>query len=152
MANKLRVGLIGTGRKKERGDSTGYAMAYQHAAAYRELPDCEMVACADISRENAEAFAQAHGVPRIYLDYREMLAQERLDVLSICTWPRLHAEMIVAAAQAGVRAIHCEKPMADTWGGARRAAEECAQRGVQLTFNHQRRFGRPFRGARELLK
>jgi predicted dehydrogenase len=152
MDGKLRVGIIGTGRKKERGDATGYAMAYQHAAAYREIPGCEMVACADISQENGEAFAQANGVANVYLDHKEMLAEEALDVVSICTWPRLHVPMILDAALAGVRAIHSEKPMADTWGGARLAAQECERRGVQLTFNHQRRFGRPFRTARELLQ
>jgi len=55
-------------------------------------------------------------------------------------------------ARGGVKAIHCEKPMSNTWGGAKRMFEECVKRGVQLTFNHQRRFGKPFRMARDLLK
>src|SRR5690348_12035547 len=53
---ELRVGVIGTGKKKERPDALGYAMAYSHAAAYQKLPEaCRLVACADIVRENAEA-------------------------------------------------------------------------------------------------
>jgi predicted dehydrogenase len=131
----------------------GYAMAYQHADAYQALPDdCELVACADIVKENAEAFAQAYGGLRIYLSYHEMLAEENLDVVSICTWPHLHLEMVLAAAGAGVKAIHCEKPMAHKWGDARLMAQECERRGVQLTFNHQRRFGACFRKAKELLE
>ena len=59
-------------------------------------------------------------VPQSTLDYHEMLARENLDIVSICTWPHLHAPMVIAAAEAGVRAIHCEKPMAPTWGEARR--------------------------------
>lgn len=57
---KFRVGFIGTGRKPERPSGKGYAMAYAHADAYKLLPDCELVACADIVEENARAFAQTY--------------------------------------------------------------------------------------------
>lgn len=150
--NELRIGIIGTGKRKEEGDETGYGMAYHHAKAYGELDNCRIVACADIVRENAEAFAKAFNVPKIHLDYQEMLSTQNLDIVSICTWPHLHSRMVMDSAKAGVKAIHCEKPMADTWGGAKSMFEECAKRGVQLTFDHQRRFGKPFRMARELLK
>ena len=85
---KMRVGFIGTGKKKERLDKTGFAMAYHHAAAYRALENCELAACADIVRENAQAFAAVNGVPKVYEDSREMLAQEGLDIVSICTRSR----------------------------------------------------------------
>lgn len=151
---RLRVGIIGTGRKKERPDAMGFAMAYAHADAYQSLSDqCELVACADIVPENAEAFARATGIPPegVFTDYKKMLAESNLDLVSICTWPHLHAPMVIDCAQAQVRAIHCEKPMADSWGAARLMAQECERRGVQLTINHQRRFGGPFRKAKALL-
>jgi 3-hydroxybutyrate dehydrogenase len=59
--------------------------------------------------------------------------------------------MVLDAASADVRAIHCEKPMAPTWGEAKAMHRAAAQKGVQLTFNHQRRFLEPFRLARRLL-
>ncbi len=152
---RLRVGVIGTGRKKDRPDITGFFMAYQHAAGYQALPDqCELVACADIVPENAQAFAEATGIPTegVFTDYHAMLAAANLDVVSVCTWPHLHAPMVIDCALAGVRAVHCEKPMADSWGAARLMAQECARRGVQLTFNHMRRFGAPFARARDLLQ
>lgn len=151
---RLRVGVIGTGRNRMHPSLQGYAMAYQHAAGYLALPDrCELVACADIVAENAHAFA-AHcgiGADHVYGDAREMLTAEGLDLVSITLWPHLHAEYTLAAARAGVRAVFCEKPMAHTWGAAREMAAECARLGTQLYFNHQRRFGRPFRAAKELL-
>lgn len=150
--NELRIGIIGTGKRKEEGDETGYGMAHYHAKSYMDLGNCRIVACADIVRENAEAFAKAYNVPKIYLDYNEMLSVENLDVVSICTWPHLHSQMVIDSARAGVRAVHCEKPMATTWGGAKLMFAECEKRGVQLTFDHQRRFGKPFRMARELLR
>jgi len=147
----FRVGFIGTGKKPLRPGRLGYGMAHHHAAAYKALPSCEIVACADISRENAEAFASIFGARAIYTDYREMLAKENLDIVSVCTWPRLHEEMVVAAAEAGVKGIYCEKPMADTWRGAKRMVEVCEKNGVKLAFNHQRRYGAPFRKAKALL-
>jgi UDP-N-acetylglucosamine 3-dehydrogenase len=101
--------------------------------------------------ERARQFQAEHGGQTVYADYHQMLAKEHLDIVSICTWPHLHAEMTIAVAQAGVRAIHCEKPMATTYADAVRMARICRERGVQLTFNHQRRFGEPFTKARDLL-
>jgi predicted dehydrogenase len=149
---KLRVGIIGTGSRKQRPGPLGYAMAYSHANAYKELEACDLVACADISEENAQAFAETYAVPEVYLDYRQMLAEEALDMVSICTWMHLHEPMVLDACRAGVKAIHCEKPMADTWGGAKRMAAAATDAGVQLTFNHQRRYGEPFVMAKKLLQ
>ncbi len=152
---KLRVGFIGTGRRKAQPDITGFFMAYAHADGYRALPDlCGLVACADIVRENAVAFAAANDIPEggIYTDYRRMLGEAQPDVVSVCTWPHLHGQMVLDCAMAGVRAIHCEKPMADSWGASRLMAQECQRRGVQLTFNHMRRFGAPVRMARDLVR
>ena len=150
---KLRVGVIGTGKKRERSDRFGFAMAYAHAEGYRKLESCELVACADIVEENATAFAGAFGIKQggIFTDYKQMLAKSRLDVVSICTWMHLHERMALDAIDAGVKAIHCEKPMADTWGGARRMAKAAKDAGVQLTFNHQRRYGEPFVMAKKIL-
>jgi predicted dehydrogenase len=126
-------------------------MAYEHGAAYQSIDGCELVACADIVEENARAFADAHGFSSIYKDYKEMFEKERLDVVSICTWPHLHEPMALDAMDAGVKVIHCEKPMADTWRGACKMARTAQEKGVQLTFNHQRRYGKPFTLAKDLI-
>lgn len=147
----LRVGVIGTG-KPHNPSAKGYGMAYQHGQAYKALGErVELVACADIVAENARAFADHFGVSEVYNDHKAMLAQAKLDVVSVCVWPHLHAPLVIDAAGSGVRAIHCEKPMADTWENCLKMTEACEKGGVKLTFNHQRRFGRPFRAAKELL-
>ena len=145
-----KVGIIGCGRPRRTEGATGFGISHLHAAGYKTCPDTEIVACADIKRENAEAFAQEHNVPRIYEDYREMLAQERPDIVSVCVWIALHAPIVLDCARAGVKAIHSEKPMAPAYGEALDMVSVCAGRGVQLTFNHQRRFGPSFRKARDL--
>ncbi len=149
--SKLRVGVIGTGRRKEKKDVLGYAMAYEHANAYKALDSCEIVACADIVEDNARAFAETFG-GEVYTDYNTMLSEAKLDIVSICTWMHLHEPMVLAAVAAGVRAIHCEKPMADSWGGAKRMAQAAKAAGVQLTFNHQRRYGEPYVKAKQMLE
>ncbi len=137
----LKVGFIGVGRPWRTPGATGFGMNYQHAEGYKALPDMRLAACADISDENAKAFVEKTGTERIYSDYRVMLAKEKLDVLSISTWPDLHAEMVLAGCEAGVKVIHCEKPVADTFGAAKSMAAAAAKHGVRLSFNHQRRFG-----------
>jgi predicted dehydrogenase len=81
-----------------------------------------------------------------------MLEKEKLDVVSISTWPHLHAPMTIDTAKFKPKAILCEKPMADSWGAAKRMHQACVQNGVQLCFNHQRRYGKPFRMARKLIE
>lgn len=147
----LRVGFIGTGKPWKATGATGFGMAYAHAEGYAKLKGVAMVACADLVADNAAAFASKTGAKRIYTDYREMLRRERLDMVSVATWPHLHAPMVIDAAKAGVRAIHCEKPMARTFDDAVRMTEVCRKHRVRLTFNHQRRFGAPYRLMRDLV-
>ena len=149
--SKLRVGVIGTGRRDVKKGPMGYAMAYQHGNSYQAIDDCELVACADLIEENAAAFADNYGFKETYLNYQEMLEKANLDCLSICTWMHLHERMVLDAIDAGVKVIHCEKPMADTWHGALNMANKAREAGVQLTFNHQRRYGEPFQIAKQLL-
>jgi predicted dehydrogenase len=80
-----------------------------------------------------------------------MLAQEQLDIVSICTWPPLHAEMAIAAAAAGVRGIICEKPMAVNLQEADAMLDACERSGTLLLVSHQRRFHPCYRTARDLV-
>ncbi len=150
--SKFKVGIIGCGRPWNTAGATGYGMAHAHAAGYEASPDAEIVAAADISQENLDAFCAEHAVPHGYLSADEMFAKERLDIVSLCLWPHLHAPMTLKAVAAGVKAVHCEKPMALTYGDAQAMVAACDAAGVQLTFNHMRRFGAPFRKAQAMLK
>ncbi len=139
---KLRVGVIGCGG---RGQS--------HALGYHQSDKVVLAACADTHRPAAERMARDYGVEQVYTDYREMLARERLDIVSMCLWPELHCEAVLACLEAPTRPrlINAEKPMAPTYGEAVRMHEACLAAGVPLTFCHQRRFGPHFAKARQLL-
>jgi len=150
---KLRVAIIGCGRRGDSDLRTGAGISHNHAAAYQAQKGVRMVAFCDLIATRAKAFRDEHGTgkERIHTDYRQMLRKEKPDLVSVCTWPDSHAAIVCGCAAAGVQAIHCEKPMAVTWGQAKQMAAACQAAGVQLTFNHQRRFGATFRQVRELV-
>ena len=152
--SEFTVGIIGAGRPWKSEGATGFGMSHAHAEGYKRSGKCEIIAVCDLVEENARSFSEHHagGKAQIFSDYRAMLTEAKPDIVSICTWPHLHAEMTIAAAQAGVKAIHCEKPMAGTFGEARAMADACEKAGVQLTFNHQRRFLPVFQTAKKLVQ
>ena len=149
-----RVAVIGTGTEPDDPDENGYAMAYHHATAYENHPECDLVGCADIVRANAEAFADEFDIANegVFESYEELLEAVEPDIVSLCVPPAIHDTIAVDCARSGVvEAIHCEKPMADSYGGARMMAQEASRHDVQLTFNHQRRYSDAVRTAKELL-
>jgi predicted dehydrogenase len=148
------VAVVGTGPDPDNRDTDGYAMAYRHAAAYERLENCSLTACSDIVRENAEAFASRWELPseHVFEDTIQMIQDVEPDIISVCVPPHVHADVVIECAETGIpAAIHCEKPMAATWGDCKEMVQRCAQQDIQLTFNHQRRFGDPFRKAKQMV-
>jgi predicted dehydrogenase len=122
-----------------------------HASGYRADDRVRLVAVADVNREAAVELAAEFGIESVFADYREMLATTRPDIVSICTPPSFHLDAVTAAVEAGVRAIHCEKPIALSYYDALRMQAIADDAGVQLTLNLQRRFEPVHRFAREQL-
>jgi predicted dehydrogenase len=147
-----RAAIVGCGKPWKSEGATGSGISHSHARGYRMQPRTELVALADIVRENAEAFQREHGGDAIFTNFREMLAEVKPDIVSICTWPHLHEEMVQACAEARIPAVHCEKPMAPSWAAAKRMVAVCQDSGTQLTFNHQRRFDRAYVLARDIIR
>ena len=141
MSKNYRVGIIGCGR-----------IAARHANAYTTIESTELVAAAEPDPERRLKFDETYGIVGLYENYREMLSNEELDIISICTWHPLHCEMTVAAAESGVQAILCEKPMAPNMGEADRMLKACEETGTKLVIGHQHRFDPQAVNAKELLK
>lgn len=152
--SQYTVAIIGTGPDPSNPTLEGFAMGYRHAEAYRSHDRCEIVGCADIVPENGAAFAEEFDVPEgnVYEDYEAMLEGVEPDVVSVAVPPAIHESIVVGCAKHdAVDAIHCEKPMADTWKASREMATACDEHDVLLTFNHQRRYGVPASRIKELL-
>lgn len=124
----LRAAVIGCG-----------AVAGNHVAAYRATPGVELVAVCDVDVARARAFAQQHDIPNATSALAEVLDAGRVDVVSVATPHPTHAEIVTAAARAGVNVI-CEKPLAIELEVARRMVEACDEAGVLLATCYQRRF------------
>ena len=77
---------------------------------------------------------------RPYSSYEEMLQREELDIVSVCTHAPLHAPVTLAAAEAGVKAVFCEKAIATSLAEADAMVAACDERNVKLVINHTRRW------------
>ena len=151
---RVEAAVVGTGPNPRDPSASGRAMGYHHAAGYRRLRGVDLVACADLVPAHARRFAASVGIPPsgVFTSTAEMLARTEPDVVSVCVPPAAHAGLVVQCARtASVRAVHCEKPMATTWRDCLRMVEVCEAEGVQLTFNHQRRFSVVTERAKRLL-
>ena len=95
-----RVALIGCGRK-----------GHGHARGYAGNPRTEVVAAADPDADNLGIFLEHFPVPG-YADYQELLAKEEIDIAAPILPVRPNPGVVIACAEAGVKAVYCEKPMA----------------------------------------
>ncbi len=159
VSSPYRVGLIGCGAigsdiaDAMEGGSIRIGLPYGHAPTYLSMTRVALVAAAEVNPGRREAFAQRWSFPpqQIYAEYREMLAREQLDVVSIASPTPLHAEMALAALDSGARAIFLEKPIASNLVDAERVVAACARAGVPLVVNHTRRGDQVYRRARTLI-
>ena len=149
-----RYAIVGTGREQGTEGATGFGMAHPHMRAFSGTGRVDLVAVADPEEDRARHFVAKYEKPdaRVFADCHALFAEAKPEIVSICTWPHLHADIAVAACEAGVRGVHCEKPMATTWGDAKRMKAAAKANGVVLTFNHQRRFLEPFQTVRQTLR
>ncbi len=130
-SRKLRVGIIGTGW-----------IAESHIEQYVKFPDVEVVAMADLIPGKCQAFCEKMGVDytniHFYPDHKSMLANEKLDGVSICTYNATHAECAIDALNAGVNVL-LEKPFTVTLDEAIEVMKAEKASGKLLTIGFQPR-------------
>lgn len=124
---KLRVGVIGTGRRGK-----------DHLRQLARRDDVKVVAVCDILREVAEEASKIGGDSHVYTDYREMLDKEELDAVVIATPAPVHADPAVAALERGLH-IMCEKPLAWSLRDALRIVDAAGKAGVLAETGYQSR-------------
>ena len=123
-----------------------------HMDGYRLNEDVEVVAVADPLLIAREEYMEKYNIPQGYATVEEMLEKAKPDIVSVCTWHPLHPAPTIAAAQAGVKAVICEKPMATSLGAANSMVDTCEASGTKLIISHQRRFTPGWEKARELIQ
>ena len=135
-----RAGIIGCG-----------SIANAHASGYLGVDEIELVAIADPVKEALDEFKERYNVPKGYDDAREMLEQEKLDIVSVATPHKQHAPMTIAACTRKPKAVLCEKPMATNLGECDEMMIAAQRNNVKLAIGHQRRFLPAWTHARELI-
>ncbi|MDQ0643121.1 Gfo/Idh/MocA family protein [Microbacterium murale] len=127
--DRIRIGLIGAG-----------GIAGAHVAGYRLNPETVVFAAvADPVPENAEKRRGDDSDVRVYADYRDMIAAGGLDAVDICLPHHLHAEAVIAAADAGLHVL-CEKPLCLTLDEAAAITEAVERNGVTVMCAHNQLF------------
>jgi UDP-N-acetyl-2-amino-2-deoxyglucuronate dehydrogenase len=127
MVDIFRFGILGCG-----------VIGPTHAEAIASLPDAQLVAVADLNAETAQKLADRYHA-RPYTDYREMLARERLDVVTICTPSGLHGEHACQVMRSG-RHVIVEKPMEINLAAIDEMLRVQQETGVKLAVISQHRF------------
>ena len=119
MSAVYKVGIIGCGR-----------LGQEYAEVYQAFPETEVIAIADTNPARLRIVGKRFEVDRLYPDGREMLAENRLDIVSVVTPTKYTTEAVILAAQSGAKAVTVDKPIAAHLSEADAMVDACASQGV----------------------
>ncbi len=132
---KLRVGVIGTGR-----------IGKLHVDNLRRHPSVEVASISDLFVD--QNWADSMGIEKVTTDYLDIINDPEIDVVFICSSTNTHVPIIRDAAQAG-KHIFCEKPISFNNKLTQEALEAVAQAGIKFQTGFNRRFDHNFIRVRE---
>ena len=138
-STKVRVGIVGS---RFQADCI--------AAAVKAVPEeAELVAVASPTKGNAADFARRHDVANAYSDYRDLLRDPQVEMISITAPNFLHAQITVEAAKAGKHVV-CEKPLCITLEEADAMIDACKKAGVLLLYAEELFFAPKYVKAKQM--
>jgi predicted dehydrogenase len=119
----IRVGIIGAGRNTRE----------KHIPGLRAQENVEIIGVCNRSRESSQRAADELGIPNVYDEWQDLIADPEVDAVVIGTWPYMHADTTIAALEAG-KHVMCEARMAMNadeahamWATARQYPRQVAQ-------------------------
>jgi predicted dehydrogenase len=137
--SKVKVGIIGS---RFQADCIAHSV--------KMMPEeAEVVAVSSPTPGNAQAFAERHGIAAHYTDYRQMLKDPAIEMVSITAPNRWHAQMTIDCAAAGKHVV-CEKPLCVTLEEADAMLEACAKAGVLLMYAEELFFAPKYVKAKQM--
>lgn len=137
---RIKVGIIGCGSIAK----------HRHIPEYVMNENVEIVAFCDVIAARAHAFADQYNA-KAYVDYTELLENEEIDAVSVCTPNSLHAPVSIAALKAGKHVL-CEKPMATSSEEAEAMIAAANENGKKLMIGHNQRFVASHAKARSIIE
>lgn len=133
----VRVGLIGS----------GWMGSFHARSLAQRIPDASLVAIADPALEAAQSLAAELGVARVSPDPADVMADPEVDAVVVSAPARFHAELSIAAVEAG-KHVFCEKPASLGLEELARVEEAVAGAGVHWQVGFNRRYASDFLAAR----
>ena len=138
-SKKIRLGIIGVGQ-----------IGKSHIRRYQEVPDCEIVAVADINKAEAKRVAAANDIPRVFTRFRDLLAIDEIDAVDVCLHNNFHAPVAIAALEAG-KHVYCEKPMAGAYPDAKAMYQTARRKRRKLSIQLGTLFSMETKAAKRLI-
>lgn len=126
---KARIGIIGAGT----------VARDNQIPAFLKCEEAEVVAVFDRHIERAQALCQRYGIPKAYSVLEDLLNDDEINCVSICTGNVSHESLVIAAAKAG-KNILCEKPMAISVQEAENMKKAVEESGVTFMMAFVNRF------------
>ncbi|MCF2136017.1 MAG: Gfo/Idh/MocA family oxidoreductase [Candidatus Thorarchaeota archaeon] len=143
--NRTGLGLIGTGNI---GRTHLIGISSLIAAG---LVDVDLVALCDTDKQSLKSAAELFEVPTTYTDYANLITDDNVDIVYVCTPTNRHPDIVKAAARAG-KSVFCEKPLAHSCPQARDMLAVTQDAGVHAGVDLVLRYDQYLLYARELLK
>jgi len=136
----IKVGIIGGG-----------VITKAHLSGLAEIDGVEVVALCSLDESNLRSLCKDWNITRSYTDYRELIADDEVQLVEVLTPVFLHAEMSIAAAEAGKHVI-TEKPMCRTLKEADEMIRAAAENNVRLMIAESYVFTSPILQARKIIE
>jgi predicted dehydrogenase len=122
MSDKTVVAVIGTGQ-----------IGKHHIKKYQDIPDARLAAVCDLNEAEAKRVAEEYKVPKVYTDFRKLLADPEIRAVDVCLHNNFHAPIAIAAMEAG-KDVYSEKPLAGSYTDALRMVEAAKKTGRKLSM------------------
>ncbi|HNT75001.1 MAG TPA: Gfo/Idh/MocA family oxidoreductase [Anaerolineae bacterium] len=140
MADKVRIGIIGVGQ-----------IGKSHLRNYKNIPDAELVAAADINAAELGRVAAEFGIPHTYTDFRELLKRDDLAAVDVCLHNNFHMPVTVAVLEAGKHA-YCEKPIAGAYTDGAKMVQAAKDTGQMLHIQLSTLYSKETKAAQYLIE
>ena len=146
------VAILGCGYIAGDADDSGNRRhIYTHAKAISKHDQVKISVCCDVDADKLNAFANRWNVPKKYQDIHEMLSNEKIDILVVSTPTIHHFDNISQALEHNIKAIFCEKPLAENFEKSLEVTEKAKKSRVILAVNFMRRWDEIYQECKDLL-
>ncbi|HTL29782.1 MAG TPA: Gfo/Idh/MocA family oxidoreductase [Tepidisphaeraceae bacterium] len=139
--SKLKIGFVGVGNMGQ----------CAHLRNYATLPDCEVVAIAELRPKLRQLVAQKYNIPRTYASHEEMLAKEKLDGIVAAQFFLNHGQLIPRLLEAKIP-VFTEKPLAGSIEMGKRIVEAAERNNTFVMVGYHKRSDRASQYARDVVR